>query len=131
MTHFAILFGSKRCSLARSFLLRLMASSSWDVPDDDESDHSAWDCESSDSECDNDDQLPSPTQASQELADYLLDLKTRGRLSARDVCVISHLAKRAGVKGATAEFAYKPSAQSGKFQAHLDTIIKPSQVLQH
>eukprot|EP00969_Alexandrium_andersonii_P211285 9331341-Alexandrium_andersonii.AAC.1 len=84
-------------------------------------------CDSDESS--DDDMELSPGQASQELADFLISLQMRGRLSARDVCTICFLAKSANLCGAAAEFAYKPSAPSGHFQRHLDRILKVDEAL--
>ena len=65
----------------------------------------------------------SPLEASGEFADMLLDLQYRGRLSARDVCVLSFYAARGGLRGRAADLAYNPYAQTGKFQRHLDRVL--------
>ena len=72
---------------------------------------------------DSDDE-PSQSEASQELADFLVYLKLKGKLSARDICVIAYWGKLAGLVGAAAELAKSPDAQSGKYQAHLDKVLK-------
>jgi hypothetical protein len=69
----------------------------------------------------------SPERASLELMDFLVDLRNRGSLSARHVCVIAWLAKRAGAKGAIEAIGKKPGGQSGHYSRHLDTAcgLKP------
>ena len=63
--------------------------------------------------------------ASLELANYLIDMSVKGKkMSARDVCVICHYGKAAGLRGTAADLGHNPSAQSGKFQRHIDTILK-------
>lgn len=64
-----------------------------------------------------------PEIAGQEFADMLFDLKVKGRLSARDVCVLSFYASLAGLVGPACDFGFRPSAPTGHFQRHLDTIV--------
>ena len=73
----------------------------------------------------------SPAAAGQEFVDMLMDLKTKGRLSARDVCVLSFFATRAGCVGPAKEVAHRPDAQTGHFQRHLDTLFPPSEAMTH
>ena len=64
-------------------------------------------------EDDDDDEVPSREIAGQEAADYLVDCKLKGRLSAKDVCVISYWFTLAGAEGAASQFFLKSSSQSG------------------
>ena len=64
----------------------------------------------------------SPEEAADEFADMLLNLQYHGRLSAMDVCVLSLLAARCGLRGRTERLACNPLAQSGEFERHLDTV---------
>ncbi len=65
----------------------------------------------------------SPEEASQELADYCLDLNLRGTLSAEMTCVIAYFAKLAGVQGAMAELAEHPRSTGGHFQRRIDRAL--------
>jgi hypothetical protein len=78
---------------------------------------------SDDSDSDEDGPL-TPAQSSQELADLLGELKLRGKLSARDVCLISWYAKLAGLTGAAADFAFRPSAPTGHYNRHFKAVLK-------
>ena len=64
-----------------------------------------------------------PEEAGAELFEELVALKFTGKLSARSCCVLAFWATRAGAEGKVAELAVKPSAQSGKFQQHLDSVL--------
>lgn len=67
----------------------------------------------------------SAEEAQLELADKLVDLKMKGKLSAKDVCVIAYFATKAGLpKGPLADLAYNPAAQSGHFNRHLSRVLK-------
>ena len=57
-----------------------------------------------------------------ELADYILQLHVSGRLTAKDACILSHFAERAGARGPVKDLAFRPSAPSGHFQRHLDSV---------
>ena len=70
-----------------------------------------------------------PAGAGQEFVDMLMDLKTLGKLSARDVCVLSFFASKANCVGPASVFAFRPDAPTGHFQRHIDTIIPPKEVL--
>ena len=58
-------------------------------------------------------------------------VRTRGRLSARDVCVLSWFASQAGRKGPAESFAPRPDAPSGHYPGHLDTILPPSETMKN
>lgn len=60
--------------------------------------------------------------AGAELADFILQLHVSGRLTAKDACILSHLAVRAGARGPVQELAFRPSAPTGHFQRHLDSV---------
>ena len=83
-----------------------------------------WDGESSSDEADDESGVPSEAEAGELFADALLLLKLKGKISARDVCVLSYYGKLAGLKGPAADFGYKPSSPSGHFQRHLDRVLK-------
>ena len=61
--------------------------------------------------------------AGSEFTDLLLELKHKGKLSAKDVCVLCYWAARAGARGPAKRMSYPPNSQSGKFQPHLDRIL--------
>ncbi len=108
------------------FLFTMWGRPSWDIPQaaapavDPGSGPLHWDSEEEEEE---QDQNISQEQASREFADMLIDLKTKGRLSARDVCVLSFYAKHAGLQGPACDFAFRPSAPTGHFQRHLDSSL--------
>lgn len=64
-----------------------------------------------------------PEVAGRELSDYLLSLKHKAVISAEVCCVIAYYAHAAGAAGLE-DLAYPPSSQSGKFQEHLDNMLK-------
>ena len=43
---------------------------------------------------------------------------------ARDFCVLAYHGSHTGLKGPAEAFGYNPAAQSGKFQRHLDNVLK-------
>ena len=65
----------------------------------------------------------SADEASQDLADLLIDLKMRNKLSAKDVCIIAYLGKKAGLTGAATTLAYNPNAPTGHFNRHLKRVL--------
>jgi hypothetical protein len=66
----------------------------------------------------------SPGECGDELFNLLVELKKRGSLSAKHVCVLSFWASRAGAVGPIGILAKKPSVQSGQFSAHFDRATK-------
>ena len=60
-------------------------------------------------------------EAGMEFVDLLLDLKVKGKLSAKDVCTLCWHAKHAGAQGPAQDLAFRPDAPTGHFQRHLDT----------
>jgi hypothetical protein len=71
-----------------------------------------------------------PLSASQELADLLANLKLKGKLSSRDVCIIAFLGKAAGLQGAATDFALRPSSSSGHFHRHFKKVLKLDAVVE-
>ena len=71
-----------------------------------------------DSESEHEDE-PSPQAASQQLADLLIDLKFKGKLSAKNVCLICWYGRAAGLTGAAANFALRPHSPSGHYNRHI------------
>jgi hypothetical protein len=67
--------------------------------------------------------------AGQELADFLINLKQIGRLSAKDVCMISYYGKLSGLTGPAAEFSFRPDAPTGHYNRHLNTVMRFNEVL--
>ena len=57
-----------------------------------------WDGESSSDDADDESGVPSEAEAGELFADALLLLKLKGKISARDVCVLSYYGKLAGLK---------------------------------
>ena len=66
---------------------------------------------------------PTAATAGIDLADCLVFLKNKGKLSARDVCVLAYYAQHAGVTGPAVQYAFRPDAPSGHFQRHLDSVL--------
>ena len=62
--------------------------------------------------------------AGHELAEFLIQLNVEGKLSAKDTCLLSHWAARAGAQGPVCDLAYRPAgttrASSGHYQRRLD-----------
>ena len=72
---------------------------------------------------------PSAEEAGELLAQYLLNNHKSGRLTAKDVCVISHWATLAGACGVQG-MAKGPETQSGNFKRHLEKYLNPSDTFQ-
>ena len=53
----------------------------------------------------------------------LLELKNKGRVSARDVCVLCYWAGKGGLGEEVQRMGMSPASQSGHFQRHLDTVL--------
>jgi hypothetical protein len=66
------------------------------------------------------DETQAQNEAGHELAELLLQLHTSGRLSAKDTCLLSHWATKAGAVGPARSLAKGPGAPSGHYQRHLD-----------
>ena len=62
-------------------------------------------------------------EAGEELASMIVDLKLQGILSAKQACVLSFFASRAGASGFVGALAMKPSAHSGSFSRHFDMVL--------
>jgi hypothetical protein len=62
--------------------------------------------------------------AGHEFAELLIQLNVEGKLSAKDTCLLSYWASRAGAQGPVADLAYRPTGatrvSSGHYQRHLD-----------
>ena len=67
--------------------------------------------------------------AGQELANFLINLKQIGRLSAKDVCTIAYLAKLCGLQGPATAFAFRPNAPTRHYNRHLNVCMKIDEVL--
>ena len=87
----------------------------WDIPT------GGGDSGAEDSDIENVDDI-GVGDAQQLFCDLLLDLKVRGKLSAKDVCVLSWYASKGGLGGGCQELAYRPDAPSGHFQRRLDAV---------
>ena len=67
---------------------------------------------------------PTREEAGEELASLLLHLKQRGKLSAKDVCVVAWWATGAGASGPVCQLAFPPDRQStGHYQRHIDNTL--------
>ena len=89
-----------------------------------------WEVEH-DSETDSEDDEWDPRKvsgepAAKELLNVLLDLYFKNKLSAKMLAVICWWACRLGDDGSdiVKSYGYRPDAQSGRFQRHLDTVMK-------
>ena len=63
-----------------------------------------------------------PADDDDPFAVYLLDLRMRGKISSKDVCLLSFFAKQAGLRGEAEQFAFRPGAPTGHYQRHLDVV---------
>lgn len=66
--------------------------------------------------------IPEGEAAGDALGELLLTLMREGKMSATTVCKIGYWAGRAGATGLVAELGYRPTAGSGKFMQHIDTV---------
>ena len=72
----------------------------------------------------------SAAEASQELHDYLVEMKLGHRpLTARAVCTIAYLATRAGAGGAVTKLGLAPGQTSGNHARHFDRVVGLPDVL--
>eukprot|EP00969_Alexandrium_andersonii_P105327 4647692-Alexandrium_andersonii.AAC.1 len=62
-------------------------------------------------------------EASRELGNMIVAMSLDRRITARDACVLSYWAKKAGVEGLCETLAMKPGCQSGVYQRHLDRAL--------
>ena len=62
-------------------------------------------------------------EAQQEFFDLLVDLKLKGAMTAKQVCLIAFWATHSGAKGPITRLAVKPSAQTGKFSHKFDSVV--------
>lgn len=63
------------------------------------------------------------TEAASELFDFIVRLKQMSVLSAKQACILSFWASKAGATGMVKKLSFKPSAQSGHFSRHFDSIV--------
>lgn len=63
-----------------------------------------------------------PHEAGEEFAELLLDLKAKGKLSAKDVCSLCWYASGARVNGPANDMWLHPDSKTGHFQRKLDTV---------
>ena len=65
----------------------------------------------------------SAEEAGGELAQYLVELKDQGQLTAKQACLIAFWARRAGAAGEL-DIAYPPGRQTGQYSRHFDTMVR-------
>lgn len=65
-------------------------------------------------------------EAGEELFLVLVELKVRGTLSAKQCCVLAHLASQAGAVGAVRSLGLRPGRQSGAYSHHFDKVVPGS-----
>ena len=70
-----------------------------------------------------DDEFSTRNEASLQLADFLMSLNVRGKLSAKDVCTIALLAKQCGATGPVTDLSFRSDAPSGHYQRHLTAVL--------
>ena len=71
-----------------------------------------------------------PEECSTEFFDFLMHLKVHGKLSAKDVCILSCWARGASVQGEGANLAVKPSrTASARSSTHCWASPKPFKVI--
>ena len=63
------------------------------------------------------------SEAALELYDYIVRLKQMSVISAKQACIISFWASKAGATGLVTKLSFKPSSQSGHFSRHFDSIV--------
>ena len=68
-------------------------------------------------------------EAAHAFVDFLMSLKMRGKLSAKDVCVLCWYGSRCGLAKPGADLAFRPNAPSGHYQRHLDSVTEMSSKL--
>ena len=61
-------------------------------------------------------------EAGAQLAEVLIGMHISGRLQAKEVCVLSYWASKAGAVGPARLFARRPDSATGHFQRHLDRV---------
>ena len=71
-----------------------------------------------------------PEECSAEFSDFLVHLKMHGKLSAKDVCILSYWARGAGVQGKGASLAVKPSRTGGGFSEKFDAMLGLTEAIQ-
>ena len=102
---------------------------SWEMSSDDEMDQSAvptWDQSGKNELTHDDPEKLSPAEKAGQFSDMLVSLKRRGRLNAKEVCILSYWAVGAGnalQEGTAGDIAFPPYKQ--KYSRHLDNILHP------
>lgn len=85
---------------------------------EDNEDGPAWEQEEKE-----EDKQPTKREAGDALAEYLLELKHKGVISARQLCTISYWASLAGADGPVNEFSFRLQAPTGHYARHLDSVL--------
>ena len=67
------------------------------------------------------DELDEAMAAGEQLTSMLIDLKSKGRLSATMVCQLAYFAGKAGAKGPVSALGAKPGLQSGQYSRKFDS----------
>ena len=104
-----------------------MAAHSWEAPP-----QLDWDKEEHDNPfCDEDAAFSYDTvsqeDAGEQLADLLIQLKQLGKLSAKQACVLSFWAAKAGACGFVSQLAYRPDdPATGHYSRHWDRVTGTS-----
>ena len=63
--------------------------------------------------------------AQEELASWIVDMKHKGALSAKDACIECWWAHKAGLAGRVIDLAFRPGRQTGAFSKHFDKVVDP------
>ena len=71
-----------------------------------------------------DDEGPWGEAAGDIFANFVLDLQYQGKVSAKYACLLCYWAHRAGAPEAVGRLGFRPNAQSGQYQRHLDTVLE-------
>ena len=71
-----------------------------------------------------DDEGPWGEEAGDIFANFVLDLQYQGKVSAKYACLLCYWAHRAGAPEAVGRLGFRPNAQSGQYQRHLDTVLE-------
>ena len=69
-----------------------------------------------------------PLEAGVEFVEFIISMKLANVISARQACVLSFFASKAGAVGPCSDLAMPPNKQSGKYHKRFDKVVgtKPS-----
>ena len=83
-----------------------------------------YESDSSDADGEFDWDACTPAVAEQQLAAMIIEMKHAGTISAKDACILSWWASKAGVKGAVAQLGMRPgNSSTGNYSKHFDRVV--------